>query len=39
LGECVRQMEDASSLLEMFPDDYGNAINAARAALTPKEGE
>lgn len=33
LKRCLQEMRAASELLEMFPDDYGDAINAADALL------
>lgn len=33
LKQCLQQMREASELLEMFPDDYGDAINAAHKLL------
>ncbi|HXJ14096.1 MAG TPA: hypothetical protein VNH19_17610 [Candidatus Limnocylindrales bacterium] len=33
LQECLKQMEDAASLLEFMPDDYALAINNAKFTL------
>lgn len=37
LRECSRQMKAAAPLLEIFPDDYGDAISAADRVLNNKE--
>ncbi len=34
LHDCVYEMEEAASLLSFFPDDYGEAINTGRRALS-----
>lgn len=39
LEQCLGAMEQAAGLLEMFPDDYGDAINNARELLKSPPAE